>query len=230
METITKAWCYKHSSKPRQRTVQEMKDHRKQTGASGNCFDLALWLKEELQRAGIEAYYVGENFGTTEAHVGVIAVDSEGNRYLCDLGDLWIQPLNIEKNAHEVPGFFAGALISTVQKNRFLEVSYLRTNGKVSHQSYDLSPVNDQDFLEAANVSQANLSEPLIEMRIYEPYEVIHWEYETGHSFLSTMSGLKEEAPETDLAAWSRRIEKRTQMKASYVLECLEFLGNRQSK
>lgn len=97
METITKAWLLKHFPSKGQRTVEEMIDHRSKTQASGNCFDLAIWLIHEFKLAALDAYAVGENLGTPEAHVGVIAHDRAGRRYLCDLGDLWIQPIAIDE-------------------------------------------------------------------------------------------------------------------------------------
>ena len=48
METLTKAWRLKHRPGARQRSVSEMAKHRETTGASGNCFDLAIWLLDDL--------------------------------------------------------------------------------------------------------------------------------------------------------------------------------------
>lgn len=77
METLTKAWYYDQSS-VRQRSVEEMKEHRERFGTSGNCFDLAIWLIDEFKRAGIEAYGLGEGLGTEEAHAAVCALDEQG--------------------------------------------------------------------------------------------------------------------------------------------------------
>lgn len=59
-------------------------------------------------------------------------------------------------------------------------------------------------------------------MRIYNPEEVIHWEFESGKSFFSTLGGLKEEPVLLSRDDWSQRIEKMTNMKAEYVFDCFK--------
>jgi hypothetical protein len=130
METITKAWYLKNKKYPKQRTVNEMNDHRFRYGASGNCFDLAIWLMSELKKSGIEACFIGEELGTTNAHVGVVAFGSSGERFLCDLGDLWIQPVSLDAKIINEPHFFTGAHISLENENDIVRVEYLRINGK----------------------------------------------------------------------------------------------------
>jgi len=90
VETITKAWVFEKFG-PRQRTIEEMKTHRQKYGSSGNCFDLALWLLSEFLKAKIPAYGVGDRIGTSDAHVAIVVDDGKRGRFLCDLGDLWIQ-------------------------------------------------------------------------------------------------------------------------------------------
>ena len=46
---------YNQNSSKKQRDVSLMKEHRSQYGLSGNCFDLAIWLLDELQKDGITA-------------------------------------------------------------------------------------------------------------------------------------------------------------------------------
>lgn len=220
METITKAWHLKNTKDPKQRTIIEMNEHRLRYGASGNCFDLAIWLMDEFRKSAIPAYYIGESLGTTDAHVGVVALGPSGERFLCDLGDLWIQPVNLEAKVLNQPYFFTGAYISLEVKNEIARVEYLRLNGKKSEQEYNLRAVSEKDFLEAANFSQRNISRPLVEMRIFNPEEVIHWEFESGKSFFSTLGGLKEEPVLLSPDDWSQRIEKMTNMKAEYVFDC----------
>ncbi|WP_052487678.1 GNAT family N-acetyltransferase [Gordoniibacillus kamchatkensis] len=96
METLTKAWCFSCSPEPRQRSVAQMKEHRLQYGTSGNCFDLALWLIEEYKREGITAYAIGHDLCTPKAHVAVVAINERGERFFCDLGDQWIEPIWID--------------------------------------------------------------------------------------------------------------------------------------
>jgi hypothetical protein len=220
METITKAWCLKNIKDPKQRSINEIYEHRLIYGASGNCFDLAFCLMDEFRKSNISAYYIGEGLGTTEAHVGVVALGLSGERFLCDLGDLWIQPVNLEATISNQSGFFTGAHISLEVINDKAKIKYLRKNGKKSEQEYNLKVVSEKDFLEAANFSQRNLSDLLIEMRIYNPEEVIHWEFEKNKSFFSTLAGLKEDATSLSKEDWSKRIEKMTNIKADYVLDC----------
>ena len=223
METITKAWFLKHHPHVGQRSVEMMIDHRNKTGASGNCFDLAIWLVHEFALSGIQAYGVGTHLGTPEAHVGVVALDSTGRKYLCDLGDLWIQPLCLDGQTFNEPqlGYFTGARVEFQRTQKDLKLRYHRPNGKVSEQSYDLTPVSLQQLKEAGEVSQRSLSEPLVEMRLRENDEVIHWEFENGSSYFSRMSGLEKEPPCASLQEWSQRISRRTGIHENYVLDCL---------
>lgn len=222
METLTKAWVLKNSPNVGQRDVADMEAHRAKTGASGNCFDLAIWLLHEFEQAGVPAYAVGEFLGTPEAHVGVIAVDKEDQRFLCDLGDLWIQPIGIDgpsENLH--PGFFSGARVKVTNVGKQLNVEYHRSNEKMSHQSYDLTPISKASLKEAGGVSQRNLSRPLVEMRLNENGETIHWEFDSENSFFSRSRGLEKEVPCLTDAEWAQRIASKTGMQAGYVLECL---------
>lgn len=222
METLTKAWVQKNKPHLGQRDVAEMKSHREKTGASGNCFDLAIWLLHEFEKSNIHAHAIGDFLGTADAHVGVIAVDKDDRRFLCDLGDLWIQPIEIDspsESLHE--GFFAGARVKIQNDGKRLYVDYRRLNGKISHQSYDLAPVSKRSLLEAGEISQRNLSRPLVEMRLREEGETIHWEFDAYNSFLSRMNGLEKEDPCSTVEEWSKRIANRTGMHAAYVHECL---------
>ena len=73
-ETFTKGWWYRQcGGAPRQRTVAEMVAHRVDYGAGGNCFDLALWLRQAFAAAGIPARLIGHDLGTAEAHIAVLA-------------------------------------------------------------------------------------------------------------------------------------------------------------
>jgi hypothetical protein len=87
METLTKAWLLRNSENPKQRSIEQMQSHRQRFGASGNCFDLAIWLLNRFRSAGLHAYFIGSNLGNQKAHVAVVAIGDRGQRYLCDLGD-----------------------------------------------------------------------------------------------------------------------------------------------
>lgn len=112
METLTKLWFYnENNNNNKQRNVSLMREHRSKYGLSGNCFDLAIWLLDEFKNDGITAYPVGHNLNSKDAHVAVIALDVSGSRYLCDLGDQWINPILVDTNNEnytdeKLSGFF----------------------------------------------------------------------------------------------------------------------------
>lgn len=109
METLTKAWHSLIDPERKQRTTDVMKEHRALYGTSGNCFDLAIWLIDEFRQNKRPCYGVL----TEHLHVAVVAVNEEGYKYFCDLGDQWIEPILLEPG-HEayteefVDGFFPG--------------------------------------------------------------------------------------------------------------------------
>ena len=96
MENFTKVWYANRNPLQRQRSVALMKQHYDQYKIAGNCFDLALWLLDELSTNNIQAYAIGHDLFTEKAHVAVIAVDENNLKYLCDLGDQWIQPICVD--------------------------------------------------------------------------------------------------------------------------------------
>ncbi|RDU37929.1 hypothetical protein DRW41_08960 [Neobacillus piezotolerans] len=227
METLTKAWFYNQPSGRRQRTVREMIEHRNQFGTSGNCFDLAIWLLHELKDAGIEAHAIGSDFGTPEAHVGVLAY-VDGYRYLCDLGDQWILPILIDSSSSDfitepVSGFFPAANVQVCSASTDFEITYQRPNGKISRQQYSLSKITDDELFEAGHFSQNLLSPPLCEMRIHSEDEVQHWEFYNWASFLSTNAGLFHDSPLTLNEEWSERIYSRTGISPAVVNEALDL-------
>lgn len=236
METLTKAWMLKYRPSVRQRTIEDMEAHRRETGASGNCFDLAIWLQHQFRVGGVKSYAVGESSKNGFSHVGNIALDDDGRRYLCDLGDLWIQPILIDDQdsmSMKEPklGYFAGAAVNIKLDRNLLQVTYLRTGGKTSEQSYELTPISESDLIEAGNISQGLLSKPLVEMRIWQPEETVHWEFDNYRSFTSSVTGLHIEAQALNIEYWASRISANTGMNQSYVLACLRAhseLANRQ--
>ncbi len=220
METLTKAWVYCHRG-PGQRSVAMMEADRARTGASGNCFDLAIWLRHRLRRAGIGATIIGHALGTREAHVAVLAEDAEGRPYLCDLGDMWLWPVAVDVAQPEpVSGFFPAADVSLNLTGPHLQVDYFRPGEKMSAQRYDLRPVADTVLREAAELNQRNLAQLLVEVRA--PEQGAHWEF-TGHSsHWSTPMGIRREPGLAEDLAWGQRIAARTGIRADYAAACID--------
>ena len=230
MENLTKAWYYSRARDARQRTVEQMRQHRAEFGLSGNCFDLALWLIDEFLREGFRAYGVGHGLHTTDAHVAVVVLDSEGYRYLCDLGDQWIQPILIDGKSpmfsHEsMPGFFPAARVQISPGDESCNILYHRPNGKISQQYYDLRPVEWDELVTAGEVSQNSLGKPLVEIRVPLEAETGHWEFYNYESWLSTSQGKHYDEPVDNTGAWAERISARTGMDVRIVTLALEALG-----
>jgi hypothetical protein len=199
METLSKAW----RREPRQWRRDELRAQRAQVGSSGNCFDLAVWLWEDLRDAGIPCHAVL----TDDDHVAIVAED-----YLCDLGDMWLQPLPLQHDLREVPGLFPAATISTRRDGHNLHVTYHRPGGKFSEQAYSLRPVAWEELLEVGGRCQGQLYHPLVEMRIWEepPW---HWEFSDGRCMIDGIP-----------APWDRpaqHIAERTGMQQTFVEQCL---------
>lgn len=227
METVTKGWYYARSNEFKQRSVELMKEHRNEYGTSGNCFDLALWLIDEFTKEGMKAYAVGHNLKSQNAHVAVVTVNGEGKRYFCDLGVLWINPIMIEKNSEdyieeELDGFVTGGKIKVEIHMEELKCIFIRPNGKQSNQSFDLRPIEVNELHKAANASQNLLRHPLVEMRIYEKDEVVHWEFDRWKSFISSNRGLFKESSLSTNSDWADRINKRTGIDKQIIEESLD--------
>lgn len=229
METLTKAWYFSQSDLMKQRSAAQMKEHREQFGTSGNCFDLALWLIEEFKAEGIHAYPIGHDINTPEVHVAVVAVNGEGNKYFCDLGDLWINPILIDRDSSdycedELNEFVTGGKIKVEVDGIGSEVNfnYIRPNGKVSKQRFNLQPITMDEFMSNANYTQSTLRHPLVEMRVYTPDEVIHWEFDKWKSFVSSNSGLVHETNLNNDMEWAERINLRTGINKEFIIKALE--------
>ena len=225
METLTKAWVYRHRG-PGQRTVAVMEADRARTGASGNCFDLAIWLRHRLRRAGIGATIIADALGTRRAHVAVLAEDAEGRPYLCDLGDMWLWPIAVD-GAQPLPvgGFFPAADVSLRLTGPHLQVDYLRPGEKMSAQRYDLRPVAEAELREAAELNQRDLAQLLVEMR--DPQQGAHWEFTGESSHWSTPAGIRREPDLAEDLAWAQRIAARTGIRADYAAACIEAFRQR---
>jgi hypothetical protein len=228
MERLTKLWFYYQDSRKKQRDVSLMREHRSQYGISGNCFDLAIWLLDELQKDRITAYPIGHDLNSEDAHVAVIALDELGNRYLCDLGDQWIKPILIDKNNEnytddKLSGYFPGANVQVIPKGHDLEILYHRPNGKVSKQEYNINPIDIDYFLQAAEYSQNLINpNPLLECRIPYKNEIAHWEFSNWESFLSTSEGLFEEPKLDTVEKWAFKINEVTGYDMEFLVKVLE--------
>lgn len=229
METLTKAWYYQRSDEQKQRSVELMEQHRAQYGITGNCFDLAIWLLEAFDRAGVKAYPAGSGLGTEQAHAAIVAEDRDGRRFLCDLGDQWIQPILVdvdspEFNGDKLSGFFPGAEVQVKPADEGIEVIYFRPNGKQSNQVYTLEPIERTEFLAAAEYSQHHIHpEPLVEVRLQEKGKTVHWEFDNWKSFLSTSTGLYPDDQIETLEEWVERIHGKTQYDKEFLTETLGF-------
>lgn len=231
METFTKGWWLKQCGGiARQRTVAEMSEHRRLLGAGGNCFDLALWVRDELAQAGISARIVGHDLETPDAHVAVLAVDPSGAEYLCDLGDLWLQPILVSPEHPAFspdwqPGFFPGRLVQIHRSGNALEVFYRRAGGKMGTQVYDLSPISEEQCLRACDFAQNLLRRPFCEMLLPHPDTgaIEHWEYDRQASFWNLADGPVFEEPCDSLADWIARITARTGMAPELIATAFEI-------
>lgn len=228
METLTKAWTHAKGV-PGQRDVETMERHREKYGITGNCFDLAIWLLEAFKEGGIEAYPIGSELGTGDDHAAVMAVDGKGRRFLCDLGDQWLQPILIDGDDpaytdEKLSGFFPGAEVQLISGKENFKVIYRRPNGKFSTQVYSSEPVPMKDFLAAAEISQNNVyPKPLLEVRLPWENETAHWEFDDWKSFLSTSKGLYEDPPLYTVDDWVGRIHDRTGFDKAVLKESLEY-------
>jgi hypothetical protein len=228
METLTKIWYFHQGTQRKQRDVSLMKEHRQQLGITGNCFDLALWLLDEFKKDGVTAYPISSKFNTEEAHVAVIALDEDGKRYLCDLGDQWLSPILVDSDAEDysndkLSGFFPGAKIDVQPENNdFIEIRYHRPNEKTSTQTFYLEPIGMNTFMQAAEFSQNHVHPyPLFECRIPYKDEIAHWEFYNWESFLSTNDGLFKEDQTDSIEHWVRVIHEKNNYDEGFLFDAL---------
>lgn len=232
METLTKAWFYNKNTKKKQRDITLMREHHQQYGITGNCFDLVIWLLDECKKDGIEAYPIGQHLHTKSAHVAVIMLDENGNRYLCDLGDQWIYPVLIDAQNdyftnEKISGFFPGANIQINPQNHDFEVLYHRPNGKISKQVYNGTPIDLSTLLHAAEFSQNEIKpRPLLECKTVYKNEMAHWEFLDWESFLSTSEGLFYDQKLETIQEWADRIHSKTRYDKQFLLEALTIYKN----
>ncbi|MBO8178556.1 MAG: hypothetical protein H0Z31_14065 [Bacillus sp. (in: Bacteria)] len=225
METLTKIWYFHKPIEKKQRDVSLMKEHREQFGSSGNCFDLAIWLLDECKKNGIRAYAIGHDLFSLNGHIAVVMEDKY--QYLCDLGDQWIEPVLISPESDDfsnqwLTGFFPGAQVKIHRLQSLLLVSYLRPNGKITNQTYDLTPIDTDTLWQAAEWSQNHIKpRALVECRIPYQQEIAHWEYNNGTAFLSTSIGKLNEESALSISEATNRIVHYANMDESFVYNAL---------
>ena len=230
MERFTKVWYAMQKPEPLQfqRTIEQMKAHYAEHKIAGNCFDLTFWLLDEFRKNGVEAYAVGQDMMTADAHVAVIARDEQGFKYLCDLGDQWIQPICVDTaseafHLNDCEGYFPGATIQVLPVKEGVEIFYKRPNGKVSRQMFDLTPIDEQTLIETAELCQRNLTAgALFECRLFGE-EVVHWEFYNWRSFTSSMSGLIEDESLLTVEEWATRIHNKTGYSYEILVDVLNY-------
>ena len=229
METLTKVWFYHQAKGNKQRELGLIKEHHAAYGISGNCFDLVIMLLDQFKQDGVEAYPIGNDLFTENAHVAVLALDEHGNRYLCDLGDQWIIPVLIEGN-HESysnkihSGFFPAAKIRVEPGKEDVVIHYHRPNGKISRQRFNLLPLQWDEFMRAAEFSQNLLKpHPLLECRVSSNEGISHWEFYNWESYLSTDEGLTREEPCQSTDQWVGRIYQMTGYDQDFLYEALNW-------
>jgi hypothetical protein len=228
METLTKAWYSQIAPENKQRPVELMKIHREEYGMSGNCFDLAIWLIHEFRENKLKAYAVF----TPHSHVAVVVVNVEGNKYLCDLGDQWIEPILIDPQHEEyteefLQGFFPGAKIKLKVQSDNLVVTYQRPNGKESNQKFNLTPISDNGLIVAGEKTQRKIISPLVEKRIFMENQVAHWEFDNYKSFISDKTGREMKEQLGSLEEWAHRISRVSGMNEGIVLKSLKVYSMR---
>lgn len=229
METLTKAWYFQKETEKKQRDVSLMREHRDQYGIIGNCFDLAFWLLDEFEKDGIEAYPVGHDMNSEKAHVAVLALDEKGHRFMCDLGDQWLNPILIDSDCEDFTvekqdGFVPAAQVQVKPNGNNVEVLYHRPNGKMSRQIFNTKPIDMTFFMQAAEFSQNLIKpRPLLECRIPYKNEIAHWEFYNWDSFLSTSEGLFNDSPLETIDEWVERIHQKTRYDKLFLHEALEI-------
>lgn len=228
IDTLMKLWWSKQPGGGGQRSVSLIKEHYAQYGVAGNCVDLSLWLIEEFRYRGIEAYGIADDVNAERAHIAVVAVDQEGNKYVCDLGDQWIQPMLLHENpntSHEwLSGYFPAAKVKQETSGHKTKWLFQRPNGKVSSSTFNTTPLKD-DFLWdlSQRVQLVFRKSPLIEIRLPIKDNIAHWEFDNWTSFLSTSEKLTKEESNLSLDDWVQIIHTRTGMNKAFLNEALRY-------
>lgn len=143
------------------------------------------------------------------------------------MGDLWIEPILIDRDNEdycedELDGFVTSGKIKVETASNEVKFKYIRPNGKVSRQRFSLEPIGIKELFDAANHSQSLLRHPLVEKRIFNPEEVIHWEFDRWNSFISSNAGLIHETKLSNNKEWAARINSRTGIDKDIIARSLD--------
>ncbi|WP_232336767.1 hypothetical protein [Planococcus lenghuensis] len=68
-------------------------------------------------------------------HAAVIALDENGYRYLCDLGDQWVSPILVDNTSETftpepLSGFYPAARVAVTAAGQHVEIQYHQPAGK----------------------------------------------------------------------------------------------------
>ncbi|WP_370521743.1 hypothetical protein [Virgibacillus sp. MSP4-1] len=123
----------------------------------------------------------------------------------------------------KLSGFFPGAEVQVMQKGQNIEILYHGPNGRISKQVYNISPIDIDYFLRAAEYSQNLINpKPLLECRIPYKNELAHWEFSNWKSFLSTSEGLFVEQKLDTIEKWAFKINEVTGYDTKFLINVLE--------
>ncbi len=212
-ETFSKGWWYSRCPRPdRQRTVAELCAHRREHGTGGNCFDLTYWLLHDLRQAGFATRAIGHELEQYNAHVALLVAHPDGREYLCDLGDVWRQPIAAVSCDEWQRGFASGYEVRLQREPDQLKVECRRSTGSQWTETYELAAITDEQLHSACNHSQSLLRRPFCQMLLPHPKTgtLELWQYDREASYFSLDTGKDEEPPCTTRAEWIRRIHQRS--------------------
>ncbi len=220
-ETFTKGWWFRRcGGRPRQRTVVQLRQHRRRYGAGGNCFDLAYWLLNDLREEGFAARIVSRDLLQYDAHVAVI-VEASGREYLCDLGDMWHRPIRVAEHAGWLNGYVPGRSIRIRCSDGALEIDCRDEVDSVRVERYDMTRIDDELFLLACDQSQNLLRRPFCQL--LRPHPVTGalelWGYDREATFVSGSRGHVYEPRCNNRAEWIARIAATTGMAPTLIDE-----------
>ena len=207
-ETFTKGyWFRRCDGRPRQRTVTQLRQHQGAYGAGGNCFDLTYWLLHALREAGFSARIVSRDLLEYDAHVALI-VEALGGDYLCDLGDMWYQPVRVAEHAGWLDGYVPGRSIRIRPHDDALEIDCRDELGSVRVERYDLTRIDEETFLRACDHSQNLLRRPFCQVLRPSPVSgaLELWGYDREETYVAGARGHVYDPRCDTRAEWIARI------------------------
>lgn len=213
METLTKAWYWSKTEGDRQRSVAKMQANRQSYGCGGNHYDLAIWLIDAYQNAGLKAWAVRRSGGNDVA----VIVEEQGNQFFLQQALQWTKPVHIgEKEAafrsQWLNDVSPGLSIQVDRSKNRLHILWKGQDDTVHTCAYDLTPLDMITLRERAALSQKQLETPLVRVRTNWKGETAMWEFQAFSSRLHTAEGAIQEATAANLDEWVERIHQRTGM------------------